>query len=173
MAAKAAKATPSGAAAVANDRDNVIHAAEAVYTALGYAMSGYISKVKKYEAQLPCENSITEMCNDLGKMREELNNRYKLGKKAFTAKPMPNHDEWNMMTANQKIETLRAISEGCSFALSEMMDSLVHYRIHDSVRYDKILKKIQKSCIYKAVALLRKMQAYADDEILYILLEVK
>lgn len=155
-------------------------AAEAVYVALGYAMSAYIKVLKglekTYEQELLMtselyEFNIAHMIADIKPKRVLLNEKYKLDKKV-TSGEIIKPEALSTFSTKDISPALVAIRGAAESAITEMMDSLVHYKTTEDVQYSVLPKMLQKNCIATTVTYFRKLAKKADDMLVERVLSV-
>jgi hypothetical protein len=155
-------------------------AAEAVYVALGYAMSGYIKVLKGLEKTYAqellmtselYEFNIAHMIAEIKPKRVLLNEKYKLDKKV-TSGDIVKPEALGTTSTRDVTPALAAIRGAAEAAITEMMDSLVHYKTTEDVEYSILIKTVQKNCIAATVTYFRKLAKKADDMLLERLVSV-
>lgn len=143
-------------------------AAEAVYNALGYAISAYFKAIKPVEKANGFgalgDFSTAHFYSKLGEARFKVNKTYlKRGaKKTWKKADLPE-------TPNDlvySVQVLKAVRDGATNACNELVDSLNTYKTSDDVHYNTLTKTTSKQAITDAIAYMKRITKRADDALI-------
>lgn len=159
-------------------KPEVVNAAEAVYNAMGYALSAYIKRAKAVEKMYGTEVmtgvlydfNVLHVLNAIMPLRVMLNEKHiKSEKKRRTewdAKTVTKTEVDAAAASKDFTEALQLLRQGIYTAMDEIFDSLRHYKQEDEVEYANLTKTVQKKCIIDTIAFFKKLGKKADEALI-------
>jgi hypothetical protein len=151
-------------------------AAEAVYNALGYALSAYIRNIKQLD--IPYANelvdgeltdyNITSILNEIKPIRELLNVKYVKDPAVKKFEPTTQIKS-DRQTETDLLEAWQVIRSASSDAVSEFQDSLLHYK-KSGADYSSLIKTVRTKTISQPIKFFQKITKKADEEIMKLMI---